>query len=176
MSDSTCPSSLVQILINDKRIAHTFLFHRRHLRAVQHLLPTFIMKHAPARSIPPPIDLSVSGSNLRRVDPSDTPDKEQTMGCHHPYTYTCKYIIEVDEATSPAPTLTPPTDNFSPSLTPGPNQALTPSSPYFKAPSTSKSAGSLLPPSEWNGTKLVPNRRRRSYSEVCCLSVTSPTY
>ncbi|KAF5359304.1 hypothetical protein D9756_003051 [Leucocoprinus leucothites] len=111
-------------------------------------------KHSATRSIPPPIDLSVSGSNLRRTVTPGSSDKDRTMG-GHPYS---RYIIELEDETSPVPTFTPSTINFSPSLTPGPTSSVQ------GASATSPSTTSLSTSAQ-DHTRLVPNRRRRSYSE-----------
>ncbi|KXN88651.1 hypothetical protein AN958_06919 [Leucoagaricus sp. SymC.cos] len=111
------------------------------------------MKYSSTRSIPPPIDLSVSGSNLWRTYIPGSKDRDMGSG-QHPYAY----IIEVDDGTSLGPTSTPPVVVSPRSSTPGPSQVLLPS-----IPATSKSVGSFLSSSDH--IPLVPNRRRRSYSE-----------
>lgn len=161
--------------------AYTFPFVRisvpgsRQQNSLANKHSAFIMKSSTTRNIPPPIDLSVSGSNLRGTSLRSTSEEQSVMGSHHPYAYTWRYITAADELISPVPTptATPPTAALrsSPSCS-EPIKMLTPNTPNSQTPMTSSSDRSFLSISEWDDSRLVPNRRRRSQSEVSGLSVT----
>ncbi|XP_006459034.1 hypothetical protein AGABI2DRAFT_141680 [Agaricus bisporus var. bisporus H97] len=120
------------------------------------------MKSSTRRTIPPPIDLSIPGSNPLGTQSRTVLDKS-SMGGPQPYTYDTEYVLDSKEAMLSVPTtaempLTAATLWSPPSL----SEAMLPqSNPPIQM--TAISDGSLT--SEQYESTLVPNRRRRSRSE-----------
>lgn len=122
------------------------------------------MKNSTRRSIPPPINLGISGSNILRAGNSQyTSDKDMVLDRYHSNGYGSQYILDMSQGTSPMPTPTPSSSSSSSSS--GLIQVPTPDT-STNTSATSASDGSFLSVSEWDSSRLVPNRRRRSYSEV----------
>lgn len=122
------------------------------------------MKSSTRRTIPPPIDLSIPGSNPLGTQSRTVLDKS-SMGGPQPYTYDTEYVLDSKEAVLSVPAtaempLTAATLWSPPSL----SEAMPPQS-NSHIQMTAISDGSLTP--EQYDSTLVPNRRRRSRSEVC---------
>jgi len=123
----------------------------------------YIMKTSTKRSIPPPpIDLSVSGSNfMRDTTTSHGLAGELVVGDPYPCAYGGRRVLSADRGVVPLPLSTPPRRKSSLKST----RIRTPALPATNNPITSPSDETYLSTSQWDSSRLVPNRRR-SYSEV----------
>jgi hypothetical protein len=119
------------------------------------------MKRSTRRTIPPPIDLSIPGSNLLGRNSQRALDKSATGG-RYAHAYGSEFALESEEAMlyRAIPTATPTL--WTPSST---TETIPPqSNPH--TPMTSLSSADHSFSSEQDDSIPIPNGRRRSRSEV----------